>query len=75
MKVAVTSEPVDWNAMVGAETDGATLPYRFRLTVQLGEVEVVYVADPPENEGDAVFDVVDDPVDAPLRDATSWFWA
>ena len=45
------------------------------MTVHDGLDADVYVAESPVNEGDAVFDVVDDPVEAPLREATSSFWA
>ena len=47
------------------------LPYRFRLTVHDGAADDVYVTESPVNEGDDVFDVVDDPDDDPVRLATS----
>ena len=51
------------------------MPYRFRLTVHDGLDAVVKVAELPVKLGDAELDVVDEPVDDPVRDATSWFWA
>ena len=51
------------------------MPYKFRLTVHDGLDAVVKVAELPVNEGDAELDVVDEPVDDPVREATSWFWA
>ena len=51
------------------------MPYRFRSTVHDGLDAVVKVAELPVNEGDAVLLVVEEPVDDPVREATSWFWA
>ena len=68
------SEPEFWNAIVGAETAGATLPQRFRLTVQLGDEAEVYVMELPVKLGEAVLEVVEEPEEAPEREATSWFW-
>ena len=54
---------------------GWRLPYKFRLIVHDGLDADVYDAESPVNEGDAVPDVVDDPDDAPLREATNSFCA
>ena len=50
------------------------MPYRFRSTVQLGLAEAVAEYVFPVKLGEAVLEVVDEPVDAPVREATSWFW-
>jgi hypothetical protein len=50
------------------------LPYRFRFTVQLGLEETVVEYTFPVKLGEAVLLVVEEPVDDPVRDATSWFW-
>ena len=44
---------------------GCLFPYRFRLTVQDGEAEDVYVMELPANEGDATPELptVNDPAD------------
>jgi hypothetical protein len=55
--------------------EGCLFPYRFRSTVHDGLDADVYDAESPVNEGDAVPDVVDDPDDAPLREATNSFCA
>jgi hypothetical protein len=51
------------------------LPYKFRSTVQDGLDVDVYDAELPVKLGEAVLLVVEEPVDDPVRDATSWFWA
>ena len=50
---------------------GCLFPYRFRLTVHDGLAEDVYVAESPVKLGEAVLDVVDEPLEAPEREATS----
>ena len=55
--------------------EGCLFPYRFRSTVHDGLDAVVKVAELPVKLGEAVLLVVDEPVDDPVRDATSWFWA
>ena len=74
-KVADISDPEFWKAIVGAETAGATLPYRLRFTVQLGVIEEVLLTALPVKLGEAVLLVVELPEEAPVREATSWFWA
>ena len=54
--------------------EGWRLPYKFRSTVHDGLDADVKVAELPVNEGDAVLLVVEEPVDDPVKDATSWFW-
>ena len=54
--------------------EGCLFPYRFRLIVHDGLDAVVKVAELPVKLGEAVLLVVEEPVDDPVRDATSWFW-
>ena len=48
------------------------MPYKFRLTVQDGDVADVKVAELPVNEGDAVLDEgLKEPDDAPDNEGTN----